>query len=611
MNRSQSFTVAGTCTAAVKRHFSGKIAIFEENHPVPRSRFVADIVAVLIGLLATYILIGFPHLHFTEPVALDGDHPFLLGMIKDSMNGIGVFNEHLGAPSHKNVLYFPLFDGSYKLLIWILSRFTSNVFLVVNLFYLAGITLMFSSSYWSLRTLNIKSYLASAASIAFVLSPYLARRAFTHDLLVMYYSVPMGATLALLLLQGDVVRKALSPFVICAVLLVGTSGLYYAFFSAMFLGLAMTARSFTERSFKPIFVCACIAVVLVLLLLFSAYSYHMWRWLIGGVGLVFPPKRFVAEQLYHGLLISTALHVYSDLGLFVSRFAEYKTLINAGQGMGALDGEGYLFEWPGAFLTTIILAAPIALFAFIGTRTPRWTLVAFCLAFITFGLVFAIRGGLGYAFNFLFIGAIRAQERILVFLTFYAIVIVCLGCESIQRRSYRIAVTAIAGCALLAGIYPVAGAYSAFQLLPRRQGQFLASKSKQGYRQSIIDVLAAKDVNGITMVLQLPVMQWPEAPPQGVMSGNEHNLPYIFDKIGNKTRWSYGLTAGQMPPFLAMFAVDAEIPAKAKAIGFDGILVEKTGYTPERAAGLVAALKENGACIKHEDEFRALLSICK
>jgi hypothetical protein len=600
------FRIFGT-----KRRASGETVIIETNHSVQRTRFSSNIVALLVGLILTYILIGFPRLHFTEPVALNGDHPFLLGMIKDSMNGVGVFNENLGAPSHKNLFYFPLFDGSYKLLIWILSRFTSNVFLVVSLFYLTGISLMFLSSYWSFRTLKINSWLASAASIAFVLSPYLGRRAFTHDLLVMYYSVPMGAALALLLLRGDIVRKALSPFAVCAILLVGTSGLYYAFFSAMFLGLATSARALRERSFKPIMVCAAIAVILLFLLLFSAYSYHMWRWLIGGVGLVSPPKRWVWEQLYHGLLISTALHVYSDLGLFVSRFAEYKTVIFAPHGMGELYGEGYLFEWPGVFLTTVILAAPVAVFAFIGSRTPRSIPVAFCLAFITFGLLFAIRGGLGYAFNFFFIGAIRAQERIIPFLTFYAIVTVCLGCGAIRRRNYRIAVTAIAGCAFLSGLYPFTGAYSAFQLLPRRQDQFLASKPNQDYRQSIVDVLAAKDANGITMVLQLPVMQWPEAPPQGKMSGDEHNLPYIFDKVGSKTRWSYGLSASEIPPFVAMFAVDADIPAKAKAIGFDGILVEKTGYTPERAASLVASLKENGACIKHEDAFRALLSICK
>jgi hypothetical protein len=570
-------------------------------------RLPASAWPFLAGLIATYILTGFPRLHFTEPVSLAGDHLFLLDMIKDSINGVGVYNEYLGAPSHQTLFYFPLFDGSYKLLIWLFSSFTSNVFLVVSLFYLTSIGLIFTSCFWSLRTQKIGPWLASVASVVFVMSPYLATvRAFGHDLLTMYYGVPMGAALALLLSRGDVVRRALSPFAVCAVLLAGTSGLYYGFFTAMFLGVAMAGRSISERRLAPLVVLAAIAAALLLLLLSSAYSYHMWRWLIGGAGLPSPPVRLATEQLYHGLLISSAMHVYSDIGLFTQKFAQYWDMIWVGpHGMAELVGEAYMFEWPGAFLTTIILAAPVMLFGFIGSRTPRATSIALCCALITFGLLFAMRGGLGYAFNFIFIGAIRAQQRILPFLSFYAIVIVCLGCGELRPGIHRAAVSAVAACLLLTGIYP------ALQYLPRRQQAFLNSAQEQANRQSVVDVLAAKDRAGITTVFQLPVMQWPEPPPQNKLDGESHILPYVMDKAASKTRWSYGLSATEILPFVALTAVDEDIPSKAKAAGFDGILVEKRGYAAERAARLLASLQENGGCIRHEDKLRALLSICR
>src|SRR4051794_28851019 len=107
-----------------------------------------SLVAPALGLFATFYLLGFAGLKFTEPASLTGDHVFVLNLIKESMNGVGVFNENLGAPGKNFNLHHPLFDGSYKALIWVFSRFTSNVFLVVSLLYVAGVALMFGACFW-------------------------------------------------------------------------------------------------------------------------------------------------------------------------------------------------------------------------------------------------------------------------------------------------------------------------------------------------------------------------------------------------------------------------------------------------------------------------------
>src|SRR5438128_575896 len=101
--------------------------------------------APIVGLAAALLLLGFGGLQFGQPISLSGDHIFLLQMIKDAIRGIGIFNEHMGAPLQKNGLYMPFFDGSYKLTIWLLTRFTSNVFLVASLFYLIGVTAIFAA----------------------------------------------------------------------------------------------------------------------------------------------------------------------------------------------------------------------------------------------------------------------------------------------------------------------------------------------------------------------------------------------------------------------------------------------------------------------------------
>jgi hypothetical protein len=219
-------------------------------------------------------------------------------------------------------------------------------------------------------------------------------------------------------------------------------------------------------------------------------------------------------------------------------------------------------------------------------------------------LLFASRAGLGSIFTFLITSGLRAQERILPFLTFFAIAALCLGCSAINRRSHRWIVSFLLVCALLSGAYP------AFNVFANRQASFLADKAEQDNWQSVRAVLKAKDSAGLATVFQLPVMAWPEAPPINNLGATQHLLPYLLDKDGSKTRWSYGLTMKDVTPFVAVAAAEADMPSNLKRIGFDGILVEKRGYEPHRSAALISSLMENGACTKYEDQLRALLAIC-
>jgi phosphoglycerol transferase len=407
----------------------------------------------------------------------------------------------------------------------------------------------------------------------------------------------MGAALALWLSDGDSLQKLKTPFAICAVVLVGSSGFYYAFFTAMFLGLSMTGATIEQRSLKPILACAGVSVAFVFLLLLSAYSYHMVHLLDGGI--VSPPKRARWEQFSHGLVVGSALQVYADIGLFVQRGAEFI----AATPDAIRTGEGTFREWPGVFLTTVIIMAPIALFPLLQMHDKRLRRVALSLAFITFGLLFAMRFGLGSIFTFLFTGAIRAQARIMPFLSFFAIVALCLGCTAIEQRNKRALVGMIVGSLLLTGTY------RAIFILSHKQNLYLAHRPERVSLSSLAGVLAAKDSAGLKMIFQMPVMSWPEVPPVKQLADGQHMLPYLFDNRG--TRWSYGLSYKEVPPYQALASNPQGIVSALSQIGFDGILIEKRGYEPAEADTLISTLKENGACIKHDDEIRTLFEIGK
>jgi hypothetical protein len=234
-------------------------------------------------------------------------------------------------------------------------------------------------------------------------------------------------------------------------------------------------------------------------------------------------------------------------------------------------------------------------------------MLALCFAFITVGLVFATRGGLGFIFNSIFTPAVRAQERILPFLMFFAIAAVCMACGALRTNFHRQIVSALVALGLLSGVI------SSFHGLSNKQTAYLRSPAEQAYRRSALDMLAAKDRAGLTQILQLPVMVWPEAPPRQQMLGYEHSLPYLLDRQGSPTRWSYGLAEGQLQlSVLTNLARDEiSIPTEAKTLKFDGILVEKTGYTAAEIDRLMNALQANGACMLSDDAYRALFSICK
>ena len=399
----------------------------------------------------------------------------------------------------------------------------------------------------------------------------------------------------------------MSPFTALTVLVVGTSGFYYAFFAAMFLMLAAMGVSARLRSFVPVIGAVCISAVMVLLLLLSAYGTHVPELLTGGIPS--QPSRPAWHQLYHGLLISNSLHVYRDIGIMRERFAAYMAIITTPIGMGVLVGEAYMNEWPGAFLTTIILAAPAAvvILGSVRSETPRMSLIYLCSGLITFGLIFAIRGGLGYAFGYFVTGAVRAQERILPFLTFYAIVIACMACAAPKLRSVRAALATVLAAVLALGCYPSRG------ILSVRQSAGRAPMADQ--LQSARAMLAAKEAASLTAILQLPVMPWPEAAMRGKMYGYmSMPLPYVLtDKLKQARRDGVtGLFEAQ-PEFKTLAALttsDAGIVLGARKLGFDGILIEKSGYTPTELQSLTTALVADGACEKFNDQYRALYSAC-
>jgi hypothetical protein len=566
------------------------------------------------GLVAALVIVGFPWLQFGQPLALTGDHLVHLKSVRQVIDGVWRINDRLGAPWHHDNLYFPLFDLGYTAITWIVSLFTSNLFRVMALLYLVGVALMFLLAFWAFRALDVPAWLASLVGVAFVASPFFAYRTYQHVHLALYLSVPLGAAIPLLLARAQTdgaLRKLLrSPIVIVAVLMAGTCGIYYGAFTCIFcvLGSAMVAAE--RRSLRPLIAGLGLAVLIAGVLFATAYG----PWVLGFLDGTTPPppaRGGAWAQMHHGMLLSSAMWDYFNLGLWKGNFADYLERIKS-SGLAATPGEAYFPEWPGPLITTVILAS-LALAPVLGFVRPRerpesYLILLMSVLLIAFGVVFALRGGLGYVFNYMITPGIRAQERILPHLQFYALVVICMAWKllSIKRAWLKSCIAA----ALVICFIP--GMKAAWQVLPRKQQDVIGNPVVMANYHSIFAMRAAKDAAGLRTILQFPVVFWPESPRVESFVVYEHMLPYLVDRRGTKTGWSYGLhwyQSGFQQLRTVMKVDNPDLVARARALGYDGVLIEKSGLTAADREALEKNIGAAGAQVLFDDARRMLLRL--
>ena len=571
---------------------------------------------VFLALTAVLLLgiVGYFQMDLTAPTNITGDHLFFLTMAKSYINGHGFrFDSQLGYPGVRDSLYFPSFDLSYRLLLWVGARMTHNPFILVHGLYIVCFSAMALTYHWTLRRLGASAWLAVVGALASIVTPFVQGRSFGHDALALSFSVPMGFGLALLIGQnakaGSVKTFFRDPFVWASVLVVGVSGLYYAFFTVMICLVVGAATGLGERRAFPILAAGVSSVAIFVLLLFSGYGFDLPIVLSGRLS---QPHRMAYEQLLYGLDFSSAAVQFRFLPHVGER---YQT---------AFDAVKYAFpsvqggEWPGVTLTSIILSSPFV--AIIGQtalpdlREPSASklrllvLTAMCLLFL---LIFSVQGGLGFIFNLIVTPEIRATERVMPFLTFGAVVMFCTAAElarDADRRWVRYLGPVFVAVLLIAAMPKYL--HSAIKW----QSSYLAQPMVQELQKSIQAMLRVKDQAGFRTVLELPTLDWPETPaPVDDYNAYQHQLPYIYDRPGSRTRWSYGSNDRQIAfTRLDMQTKHAEsLVERMRKVGFDSILVEKKAYAPNELAKVQAALGAQlaPACRLYEDDFMALYAM--
>ena len=566
-------------------------------------------LTVVTGIVLALLLTGWTALDPREPLSFHGDHLLTLGNARSYLDGNGFrWNDRLGFPDQRDAMYHATFYFAQKSIMWLAARPAASPATVVYLFYGVGVALVFGAAYWGLRRVGIARDLAWLGGLAFVVTPYVAIRVALHDMLSMPFSVPLGVVLALRIAQPETVghtsasERGIDPLPWVLAAIIGASGLYYAFFASFFVMVLAAWSSVTRRTLAPLAHATLVCAAIVAVMLVTGPGLGLLDVVSGRVTLT---ARQAVEQTMYGLVLSDAAKV----------LVWWPTL--EGVTSAPTGREGDWGEWPGVVLTSAVMVLPLVAIwlMWMGRRvrpTARLTTMVLCGVAVTGGVLFTLRGGPGLWFNEWVTPAIRAQNRVAPYLTYFALICLMGWIDGARHRGGSVARAAwavgLAG-ALLASAWP------ALRFFPAKQRAFLMDGAEQADRQSIERLVRVIGDSGVTTILQLPVVGWPEAPPVRGVNPTRFELPHILTPPGSPVRWSYGLSTRQ-PEFDSLAALaDGHLeqgmaPAAAFA-GFDAILIEKAALSDADWRKVVDTLSRNlpAACRLFDDRRRTLFQI--
>jgi hypothetical protein len=370
----------------------------------------------------------------------------------------------------------------------------------------------------------------------------------------------------------------------------------------LFAGFAGFIASIYQRRLLPLLLAIIVAVIVFPLMVLGGFGPSI----LDAVHNNLMISRQSYEQLVFGLFLADSVQVFESFKPLRWMFESYNAF------RPHLNKTTALYEWPGIFLTLVILSSPLILVATGALQRERSrseTLVYFSAAFLVFGILFSINGGLGYYFNLLVAPSIRAQARIMPFLSFCALVIVLTGTEWLLDKKTLIGnAAAVATVSLLTiCMVPTVGTFA------KTHNELMARPVVQSNIESAKKVLSAKDSASVTTVLLLPHLSWPE---RAIKGFDVYSLLsyFLLDHKGSQTRWSYGGTMKQ-PSFLVVKDMveshaDAGLSDAAIGMGFDAILVEKKAYQNGEWKDVMANINASpNHCKIYEDELRVMFSL--
>ena len=539
--------------------------ILNNNRIRQSSQYVA---AAVLSVLIVFFLLKLWQADLRVPLYYGGDTIFYSMSVKGMIdNGWFWRNAFIGAPGSLEMYDFPYVDNAVGVVLWVISIFTHNAALVMNLFYLLTFPVITLTSLYVFRRFNLSYVPALFCSLLYAFLPYHVIRNELHLILSAYYFIPLVVMVLLWVAAKEFSfrsKKFLASAVIC--IAVGSSGVYYPFFSCFMLLVAGAIGSLKLQTFRPLLTTLVLVGIIGTTVTINLSPSFIYRYKHGNVGVV---ERNPGEAESFGLKISQLIlpitghriHLLDRIKRLHNRYTWFNESDAAS--LGTIGSIGFL-----ALLAQLLRRKEL-----ITSTTPG---LFHDLSLLNlFAVLLGVVGGFGYLFAVLISSGIRCYNRLSIFIAFFSLMAIGIGLEKIYPKTSRgrSIFCVLVALALIAGILDqTTPAY-----IPNYMPNHAETKAEYVSDEDFVNRIEASVPAG-AMIFQLPYIQFPEQEEVQQMVDYDHFRGYVHSK---NLRWSYGAMKNRQDDRVQerVAALPAEQFVQALAFGgFSGIYLDRRGY---------------------------------
>jgi len=548
-------------------------------------------------LLATVWVLKLWKADLSVPFANGGDALVNSVLIKGIIdNGWYLYNNYLGAPAGFAMADFPTTDNLHFFLIKVISLFTGNFAVTMNIFFLSTFPLTTVSSLFVFRKLNISYPTAIFGSLIYTFLPYHLFRGEGHLFLSAIYVIPLTSLLILRIgsetppfIKHEMNNRETYDFwsfrtigFVLVALLTGSAGTYYTFFACFFLIAAGAYAAYRRKSLKRLIV-AVIAVGIigfVFLVNYSpSYSYQNKYGKNEAAAMRYPIESEIFGMTVSQLVLPITGHRVGFLADFKAEQLKegvykgarfYFVNENDNSSLGLIGSIGLLFSLGWLIFArrrdTDKLQMDLPMLDTLGVLN-------------LLGILLATVGGFSLIFAMLVSPSIRSYNRISPYIAFFSIMVVLVILEGLRRKYVKTRERSLIFYLILVSILMLG-------ILDQTSNSMVSMYNVNGKAFASDEAFINKIENEMpdqAQIFQLPYMAFPESGPVNRMPGYDHFRAYLHS---SKLRWSYGVIKGRKGD-LWQRNVSVEptnmLIRDLIAAGFSGIYIDRAGYTDKAA----------------------------
>jgi len=546
------------------------------------------LAATLLATLVAWHALGFSFLRSGVPALYVGDaiqYAYIYQATRE--DGWNQPISRAGAPFGTSSHDFPNADGFNLLLTNVLGFFADDPFAIFNLYVFATFVICGLVAYAVFRRLGLDTLWAAVASIVFNLIPFHFHR-LGHLFYLMYVIAALAAWLALeVVYEGTGGNRTKRSLALAAALICGATGVYYAFFSCVIVAAAMLCAAAASGTAIPV---RRGSVVIALIVATTAVNLVPPLWAShqeGGNREV--AARDSGHSEIYGLKLTQLLLPRLDYRVpYVANIrAAYERSAplsneNSTASLGLIGAFGFLALLSVPFLGRWNERVPPIL-----QRASGPTYAAFFYATI---------GGFGSLFAFLVTPQLRGLNRISPFIAFLAILAALALVGSVVSR-WRARWIRAAIALLLIGVC----LFDQVAAGGRRWEPYYSAASNWFDRDRRFFTGLEKELPAGAMLLQLPLIPYPEEPPRANLGSYDLSAAYLHTKT---LRWTFGAMRGRPEDLwqriIGKFPLPKQIAA-LRDLGFSGIVVDRRGYE-DQAKALDGAFVQEGLLSSESDD---------